>query len=78
MLPRSTPRLSATSRMELSPDLISACLALEKYLENPNALTERELVWWGPGPESGAGRALSLPPSPWLLLVLWIMGTPGS
>ncbi|XP_032482796.1 KN motif and ankyrin repeat domain-containing protein 2 isoform X3 [Phocoena sinus] len=30
-------------RMELSPDLISACLALEKYLENPNALTEREL-----------------------------------
>lgn len=29
--------------MELSPDLISACLALEKYLENPNALTEREL-----------------------------------
>uniref|UniRef100_A0A8C9UMA0 KN motif and ankyrin repeat domain-containing protein 2 n=1 Tax=Spermophilus dauricus TaxID=99837 RepID=A0A8C9UMA0_SPEDA len=31
-------------RMELSPDLISACLALEKYLGNPNALTERELV----------------------------------
>ncbi|XP_042638587.1 KN motif and ankyrin repeat domain-containing protein 2 [Orycteropus afer afer] len=31
------------SRMELSPDLISACLALEKYLDNPNALTEREL-----------------------------------
>uniref|UniRef100_I3N6K8 KN motif and ankyrin repeat domain-containing protein 2 n=1 Tax=Ictidomys tridecemlineatus TaxID=43179 RepID=I3N6K8_ICTTR len=30
-------------RMELSPDLISACLALEKYLGNPNALTEREL-----------------------------------
>ncbi|XP_066888889.1 KN motif and ankyrin repeat domain-containing protein 2 isoform X3 [Kogia breviceps] len=30
-------------RMELSPDLISACLALEKYLENPSALTEREL-----------------------------------
>nr|XP_054960261.1 KN motif and ankyrin repeat domain-containing protein 2 isoform X5 [Pan paniscus]XP_054960263.1 KN motif and ankyrin repeat domain-containing protein 2 isoform X5 [Pan paniscus]XP_054960264.1 KN motif and ankyrin repeat domain-containing protein 2 isoform X5 [Pan paniscus]XP_054960265.1 KN motif and ankyrin repeat domain-containing protein 2 isoform X5 [Pan paniscus] len=30
-------------RMELSPDLISACLALEKYLDNPNALTEREL-----------------------------------
>ncbi|XP_008067079.1 KN motif and ankyrin repeat domain-containing protein 2 [Carlito syrichta] len=30
-------------RMELSPDLISACLALEKYLESPNALTEREL-----------------------------------
>uniref|UniRef100_A0A452EZN7 KN motif and ankyrin repeat domain-containing protein 2 n=1 Tax=Capra hircus TaxID=9925 RepID=A0A452EZN7_CAPHI len=30
-------------RMELSPDLISACLALEKYLENPKALTEREL-----------------------------------
>lgn len=30
-------------RMDLSPDLISACLALEKYLENPNALTEREL-----------------------------------
>ncbi|XP_070481579.1 KN motif and ankyrin repeat domain-containing protein 2 [Equus przewalskii] len=29
--------------MELSPDLISACLALEKYLDNPNALTEREL-----------------------------------
>lgn len=29
--------------MDLSPDLISACLALEKYLENPNALTEREL-----------------------------------
>ncbi|KAB0392739.1 hypothetical protein E2I00_011953, partial [Balaenoptera physalus] len=32
-------------RMELSPDLISACLALEKYLENPSALTERELEW---------------------------------
>ncbi|XP_069334687.1 KN motif and ankyrin repeat domain-containing protein 2 isoform X3 [Eulemur rufifrons] len=31
-------------RMELSPDLISACLALEKYLDNPNALTERELI----------------------------------
>ncbi|XP_019657465.2 KN motif and ankyrin repeat domain-containing protein 2 isoform X1 [Ailuropoda melanoleuca] len=30
-------------RMELSPDLISACLALEKYLDNPSALTEREL-----------------------------------
>ncbi|XP_058381639.1 KN motif and ankyrin repeat domain-containing protein 2 [Diceros bicornis minor] len=30
-------------RLELSPDLISACLALEKYLDNPNALTEREL-----------------------------------
>ncbi|XP_023572962.1 KN motif and ankyrin repeat domain-containing protein 2 isoform X2 [Octodon degus] len=30
-------------RMELSPDLISACLALEKYLGNANALTEREL-----------------------------------
>ncbi|XP_045445195.1 KN motif and ankyrin repeat domain-containing protein 2 isoform X1 [Pipistrellus kuhlii] len=30
-------------RMELSPDLISACLALEKYLDNPNALSEREL-----------------------------------
>lgn len=30
--------------MELSPDLISACLALEKYLGNANALTERELV----------------------------------
>ncbi|XP_036859368.2 KN motif and ankyrin repeat domain-containing protein 2 isoform X2 [Manis javanica] len=30
-------------RMELSPDLISACLALEKYLDNSNALTEREL-----------------------------------
>uniref|UniRef100_A0A8C5XBP1 KN motif and ankyrin repeat domain-containing protein 2 n=1 Tax=Microcebus murinus TaxID=30608 RepID=A0A8C5XBP1_MICMU len=30
-------------RMELSPDLISACLALEKYLDDPNALTEREL-----------------------------------
>ncbi|CAK6445498.1 unnamed protein product [Pipistrellus nathusii] len=30
-------------RMELSPDLISACLALEKYLDNPHALSEREL-----------------------------------
>ncbi|XP_006875191.1 PREDICTED: KN motif and ankyrin repeat domain-containing protein 2 isoform X2 [Chrysochloris asiatica] len=30
-------------RMELSPDLISACLALEKYLDNTNALSEREL-----------------------------------
>ncbi|XP_072803835.1 KN motif and ankyrin repeat domain-containing protein 2 isoform X1 [Vicugna pacos] len=30
-------------RMELSPDLISACLALEKYLDNPKALSEREL-----------------------------------
>lgn len=38
--------------MELSPDLISACLALEKYLDNPNALTERELVRQG----LGAGR----------------------
>ncbi|KAK2087372.1 KN motif and ankyrin repeat domain-containing protein 2 [Saguinus oedipus] len=37
-------------RMELSPDLISACLALEKYLDNPNTLTERELVRSGPGP----------------------------
>nr|XP_012291140.1 KN motif and ankyrin repeat domain-containing protein 2 [Aotus nancymaae] len=35
--------LSVPGRMELSPDLISACLALEKYLDNPNALTEREL-----------------------------------
>jgi hypothetical protein len=35
--------------MDLSPDLISACLALEKYLENPNALTERELVRGTPG-----------------------------
>lgn len=41
------------SRMELSPDLISACLALEKYLDNPNALTERELVQWGPRPGRG-------------------------
>lgn len=39
--------------MELSPDLISACLALEKYLDNPNALTERELVQWGPKPGRG-------------------------
>ncbi|XP_010633351.1 KN motif and ankyrin repeat domain-containing protein 2, partial [Fukomys damarensis] len=30
-------------RMELSPDLISACLALERYLGDANALTEREL-----------------------------------
>ncbi|XP_037674601.1 KN motif and ankyrin repeat domain-containing protein 2 [Choloepus didactylus] len=30
-------------RMELSPDLISACLALEKYLDNPSLLSEREL-----------------------------------
>ncbi|XP_004616837.2 KN motif and ankyrin repeat domain-containing protein 2 isoform X2 [Sorex araneus] len=30
-------------RMELSPELISACLALEKYLDNPKALSEREL-----------------------------------
>ncbi|XP_012863834.1 KN motif and ankyrin repeat domain-containing protein 2 [Echinops telfairi] len=30
-------------RMELSPELISACLALEKYLSSPGALTEREL-----------------------------------
>ncbi|KAM6218751.1 KN motif and ankyrin repeat domain-containing protein 2 [Rhynchocyon petersi] len=29
--------------MELSPDLISSCLALEKYLGNPSALTEHEL-----------------------------------
>ncbi|XP_017653790.1 KN motif and ankyrin repeat domain-containing protein 2 isoform X2 [Nannospalax galili] len=36
-------QLSRESQMELSPDLISACLALEKYLDNPNALTEREL-----------------------------------
>ncbi|XP_023373766.1 KN motif and ankyrin repeat domain-containing protein 2 [Otolemur garnettii] len=34
---------SFPGRMELSPDLISACLTLEKYLDNPNALTEREL-----------------------------------
>lgn len=38
-----------TCRMELSPDLISACLALEKYLDNANALTERELVRRGEG-----------------------------
>ncbi|XP_071068851.1 KN motif and ankyrin repeat domain-containing protein 2 isoform X3 [Dasypus novemcinctus] len=31
-------------RMELSPDLVSACQALEKYLDDPNALSERELV----------------------------------
>lgn len=30
-------------RMELSPELISACLALEKHLNTPTALTEREL-----------------------------------
>lgn len=46
--------------MELSPDLISACLALEKYLDNPNALTERELVQWGPK----AGRGGLLPHHP--------------
>lgn len=39
----SGPNAEEEIRMDLSPDLISACLALEKYLENPNALTEREL-----------------------------------
>lgn len=39
----SGPEPEEEIRMDLSPDLISACLALEKYLENPNALTEREL-----------------------------------
>ncbi|OBS79441.1 hypothetical protein A6R68_18192 [Neotoma lepida] len=39
----SRPSSEEEIRMDLSPDLISACLALEKYLENPNALTEREL-----------------------------------
>lgn len=72
---------SALGRMELSPDLISACLALEKYLENPKALTERELVQWGPGPEVG-GSFSSTPtlasPHPQCVTVLWIMGTPGS
>ncbi|KAM6168762.1 KN motif and ankyrin repeat domain-containing protein 2 [Erethizon dorsatum] len=53
-LSREAPRVPAAEgaagtnsedeiRMELSPDLISACLALEKYLGNANALTEREL-----------------------------------
>lgn len=62
----STPKINSPSsvlgRMELSPDLISACLALEKYLENPKALTERELVQWGLGPEGGA--LLPLHPHP--------------
>uniref|UniRef100_A0A8C7A7P4 KN motif and ankyrin repeat domain-containing protein 2 n=1 Tax=Neovison vison TaxID=452646 RepID=A0A8C7A7P4_NEOVI len=40
---RSLQFVGVNGGMELSPDLISACLALEKYLENPNALTEREL-----------------------------------
>ncbi|XP_053439237.1 KN motif and ankyrin repeat domain-containing protein 2 isoform X2 [Nycticebus coucang] len=40
---RSLQFVGVNGRMELSPDLISACLALEKYLDNPNALTEREL-----------------------------------
>ncbi|XP_051052775.1 KN motif and ankyrin repeat domain-containing protein 2 [Phodopus roborovskii] len=39
----SGPNSEEEIGMDLSPDLISACLALEKYLENPNALTEREL-----------------------------------
>ncbi|XP_004595809.2 KN motif and ankyrin repeat domain-containing protein 2 isoform X1 [Ochotona princeps] len=39
----SGPNAEEQIRMELSPDLISACLALEKYLDNANALTEREL-----------------------------------
>lgn len=39
----SGPGSEEEIRMELSPDLISACLALEKYLDNPSALTEREL-----------------------------------
>lgn len=39
----STSHAEEEIRMELSPDLISACLALEKYLDNPNALSEREL-----------------------------------
>uniref|UniRef100_A0A8C0LNZ5 KN motif and ankyrin repeat domain-containing protein 2 n=1 Tax=Canis lupus dingo TaxID=286419 RepID=A0A8C0LNZ5_CANLU len=40
---RSLQFVGVNGGMELSPDLISACLALEKYLDNPNALTEREL-----------------------------------
>ncbi|KAG8523221.1 KN motif and ankyrin repeat domain-containing protein 2, partial [Galemys pyrenaicus] len=41
-------------RMELSPDLVSACLSLEKYLDNPNALTERELPVAHSAPSSPA------------------------
>lgn len=55
--------------MELSPDLISACLALEKYLDNPNALTERELVQWGPRP----GRGVLLPHHPYTVFSLFAM-----
>lgn len=48
----SPTRCVPRGRMELSPDLVSACLALEKYLDNANALTERELVCRGrPCPE---------------------------
>ncbi|XP_006898849.1 PREDICTED: KN motif and ankyrin repeat domain-containing protein 2 isoform X2 [Elephantulus edwardii] len=39
----SASNVEEETRMELSPELISACLALEKHLENPKALTEREL-----------------------------------
>ncbi|XP_044526163.1 KN motif and ankyrin repeat domain-containing protein 2 isoform X2 [Gracilinanus agilis] len=37
------PKAEDEIRLELSADLISACLTLQKYLENPDALTEKEM-----------------------------------
>ncbi|XP_074059544.1 dedicator of cytokinesis protein 6 isoform X8 [Macrotis lagotis] len=39
----SSPKAEDEIRLELSADLISACLTLQKYLENPDALTEKEM-----------------------------------
>ncbi|XP_072458414.1 KN motif and ankyrin repeat domain-containing protein 2 isoform X2 [Notamacropus eugenii] len=38
-----SPKVEDEIRLELSADLISACLTLQKYLESPNALTEKEM-----------------------------------
>ncbi|XP_068939135.1 KN motif and ankyrin repeat domain-containing protein 2 isoform X1 [Petaurus breviceps papuanus] len=38
-----SPKAEDEIRLELSADLISACLTLQKYLESPDALTEKEM-----------------------------------
>ncbi|XP_051827522.1 KN motif and ankyrin repeat domain-containing protein 2 isoform X1 [Antechinus flavipes] len=38
-----SPKADDEIRLELSSELISACLTLQKYLENPDALTEKEM-----------------------------------
>ncbi|XP_020850858.1 KN motif and ankyrin repeat domain-containing protein 2 isoform X2 [Phascolarctos cinereus] len=39
----TSPKAEDEIRLELSADLISACLTLQKYLESPDALTEKEM-----------------------------------